>query len=183
MEEPGQMSRTDPETIGQSLDTAVIKCTVRDEPERRRCRSPLEPPAWGARAIPHARPGSPLGWATAMGNWDRGTYAVEEWTAQEGEILRRYFTNLDGPVFALVNLPEVVKGALRTVIETVKSKLKSLPCEDAQGNVHPIRLRYACSLASGARDTAQSMTSWLARWTANPSNPSAIAEQAGHPAV
>jgi len=29
------MSRTDPETIGQkSLDTAVIKCTVRDEPER-----------------------------------------------------------------------------------------------------------------------------------------------------
>jgi len=25
---------TDPETIGQSLDTAVIKCTVRDEPER-----------------------------------------------------------------------------------------------------------------------------------------------------
>src|SRR6202040_515002 len=34
LEEPGQMSRTDPETIGQSLDTAVIKCTVRDEPER-----------------------------------------------------------------------------------------------------------------------------------------------------
>src|SRR6195256_7102998 len=30
LEEPGQMSRTDPETIGQSLDTAVIKCTVRD---------------------------------------------------------------------------------------------------------------------------------------------------------
>ena len=27
-------------------------------------------------------------------------------------ILRPYFTNLDGPVFALVNLPEVVKGAL-----------------------------------------------------------------------
>ena len=27
-------------------------------------------------------------------------------------MLRRYFTNLDGPVFALVNLPEVVKGAL-----------------------------------------------------------------------
>lgn len=27
-------------------------------------------------------------------------------------MLRRYFTNLDSPVFALVNLPEVVKGAL-----------------------------------------------------------------------
>src|SRR2546425_5738683 len=65
---------------------------------------------------------------------------------------------------------------------TLKSTLKSLPSEDAQGNVHPIRRLYACSFARGARDTAQSMTSWLARWTTKPSNPSAIAEQCGHPA-
>ena len=39
-------------------------------------------------------------------------YATEQFTDDEAEILRRYFTNLDGPVFALVNLPEVVKGAL-----------------------------------------------------------------------
>lgn len=39
-------------------------------------------------------------------------YVGEEWTAEESDVLRRYFTNLDGPVFALVNLPEVVKGAL-----------------------------------------------------------------------
>ena len=39
-------------------------------------------------------------------------YAVEEFTPQEEDILRRYFTNVDRPVFALVNLPEVVKGAL-----------------------------------------------------------------------
>jgi thymidylate synthase ThyX len=39
-------------------------------------------------------------------------YTVEEFSEEEAEILRRYFTNLDGPVFALVNLPEVVKGAL-----------------------------------------------------------------------
>src|ERR1700676_2509821 len=38
-------------------------------------------------------------------------YATEEWTDAEAEILRRYVTNLDQPVFALVNLPEVVKGA------------------------------------------------------------------------
>jgi len=37
---------------------------------------------------------------------------VEQFTAEERELLGRYFTNLDGPVFALVNLPEVVKGAL-----------------------------------------------------------------------
>jgi thymidylate synthase ThyX len=41
-----------------------------------------------------------------------GFYATEEFTQDEADVLRRYFTNLDGPVFALVNLPEVVKGAL-----------------------------------------------------------------------
>lgn len=33
-------------------------------------------------------------------------------TPEERAILSRFFTNVDGPVFALVNLPEVVKGAL-----------------------------------------------------------------------
>ena len=36
----------------------------------------------------------------------------ETFSPHERELLSRYFTNLDGPVFALVNLPEVVKGAL-----------------------------------------------------------------------
>src|SRR5262245_45518363 len=39
-------------------------------------------------------------------------YVAERFTPDEQDILRPYFTNLDGPVFALVNLPEVVKGAL-----------------------------------------------------------------------
>ncbi len=39
-------------------------------------------------------------------------YVAEEFSSDEADILRRYFTNLDSPVFALVNLPEVVKGAL-----------------------------------------------------------------------
>ncbi len=37
---------------------------------------------------------------------------METFTAAEREALAPYFTDLDGPVFALVNLPEVVKGAL-----------------------------------------------------------------------
>jgi hypothetical protein len=69
------------------------------------------------------------------------------------------------------------------VNQTLKSKLKSLPNEDAQGNVHPTRRLYACSFASVARETAQSITSWLAKCTANPLKPSAIAEQDGQPAV
>jgi hypothetical protein len=36
----------------------------------------------------------------------------ETFTVDEQRILSTYFTNLDRPVFALVNLPEVVKGAL-----------------------------------------------------------------------
>ena len=39
-------------------------------------------------------------------------YWVEEFTAEERARLAPYVTNLDGPVFALRNLPEVVKGAL-----------------------------------------------------------------------
>jgi thymidylate synthase ThyX len=39
-------------------------------------------------------------------------YVPETFTSDERAFLERYVTNLDGPVFALVNLPEVVKGAL-----------------------------------------------------------------------
>jgi thymidylate synthase ThyX len=35
-----------------------------------------------------------------------------EFSPQECDILRRHFSNVDGPVFALTNLPDVVKGAL-----------------------------------------------------------------------
>src|ERR671923_1305488 len=37
---------------------------------------------------------------------------TDQWSPPERAALSPYFTNLDGPVFALVNLPEVVKGAL-----------------------------------------------------------------------
>jgi thymidylate synthase ThyX len=39
-------------------------------------------------------------------------YHQEEFTPEESVVLRRFFTNLDLPVFGLINLPEVVKGAL-----------------------------------------------------------------------
>ncbi len=39
-------------------------------------------------------------------------YPVESFSEPERELLRPHFTNLDRPVFALVNLPETVKGAL-----------------------------------------------------------------------
>ncbi len=39
-------------------------------------------------------------------------YPVEDFTPAEQELLAPHFTNLERPVFALVNLPETVKGAL-----------------------------------------------------------------------
>jgi thymidylate synthase ThyX len=39
-------------------------------------------------------------------------YDRETFSPAERDVLRRYFTELDGPVFALVNLPDVVRGAL-----------------------------------------------------------------------
>ena len=39
-------------------------------------------------------------------------YPVESFTDEERAILAPHFTNLDRPVFALVDLPETVKGAM-----------------------------------------------------------------------
>lgn len=39
-------------------------------------------------------------------------YPVEQFTPEQQRLLAPHFTNLDRPVFALVNLPETVKGAL-----------------------------------------------------------------------
>ncbi len=53
-------------------------------------------------------------------------YAAESFSPEEADILRRYFTNLDQPVFALVNLPEVVKGALFARYSRSMSSLRRL---------------------------------------------------------
>ncbi len=39
-------------------------------------------------------------------------YPAEQFTAEEQALLAPHFTNLERPVFALVKLPETVKGAL-----------------------------------------------------------------------
>ncbi len=63
------------------------------------------------------------------------TWATEEWTDAEAEILCRYFTNLDGPVFALVNLPEVVKGALFARYSRSAKSLRRLFLDEFVGDL------------------------------------------------
>jgi thymidylate synthase ThyX len=62
-------------------------------------------------------------------------YATEEFTDAETSILRRYFTNLEGPVFALVNLPEVVKGALFARYSRSSKSLRRLFLDEFVGDL------------------------------------------------
>ena len=62
-------------------------------------------------------------------------YVPEEFTSEEGDVLRRYFTNLDGPVFALVNLPEVVKGALFSRYSRSAKSLRRLFLDEFVGDL------------------------------------------------
>ena len=62
-------------------------------------------------------------------------YVAEEWSTEEADVLRRYFTNLDEPVFALVNLPEVVKGALFARYSRSSKSLRRLFLDEFLGDL------------------------------------------------
>ncbi|MGI8776878.1 MAG: FAD-dependent thymidylate synthase [Acidimicrobiales bacterium] len=62
-------------------------------------------------------------------------YVAEQWSDTEADVLRRYFTNLDGPVFALVNLPEVVKGALFARYSRSPKSLRRLFLDEFVGDL------------------------------------------------
>jgi thymidylate synthase ThyX len=53
-----------------------------------------------------------------------------EFTSDESAVLARYFTNLDRPVFALRNLPEVVKGALFSRYSRTEKSLRRVLLEE-----------------------------------------------------
>jgi thymidylate synthase ThyX len=56
--------------------------------------------------------------------------AETEFTSAESQVLARYFTNLDRPVFALRNLPEVVKGALFSRYSRTEKSLRRVLLEE-----------------------------------------------------
>src|SRR6201997_2561880 len=62
-------------------------------------------------------------------------YVPEDFEPDEADILRRYVTNLDGPVFALVNLPEVVKGALFARYSRSPKSLRRLFLDEFVGDL------------------------------------------------
>jgi thymidylate synthase ThyX len=68
-------------------------------------------------------------------------YPVEDFSPEERAILAPHFTNLDRPVFALVNLPETVKGALFARYSRYSGTVRRLYLEefaaDAQDGTRP----------------------------------------------
>ncbi|HZD78473.1 MAG TPA: FAD-dependent thymidylate synthase, partial [Actinomycetota bacterium] len=62
----------------------------------------------------------------------------EGFTPEERELLSNHFTNLDGPVFALVNLPEVVKGALFARYSRTTKSLRRLFLDEFAKDVHEV---------------------------------------------
>src|ERR1700730_4661027 len=73
-------------------------------------------------------------------------YAPETFTEPEAATLRPYFTNLDGPVFALTNLPEVVKGALFARYSRSDQSLRRLFLDESVAQLGGVHL--ACEQAS-----------------------------------
>lgn len=62
-------------------------------------------------------------------------YVAEQFTPEESDALRPYFTSIDGPVFALVNLPEVVKGALFARYSRSDKSLRRLFLDEFAGEL------------------------------------------------
>ena len=68
-------------------------------------------------------------------------YPVESFTEEEQKRLRPHFSNLDRPVFALVNMPETVKGALFARYSRYQGTLRRLFLDEFADDVAgtPIR--------------------------------------------
>ena len=64
-------------------------------------------------------------------------YPVETFTAAERALLEPHFTNLDRPVFCLVNLPETVKGAMFARYSRYAGTLRRMFLEEFAGDLRP----------------------------------------------
>jgi thymidylate synthase ThyX len=82
---------------------------------------------------------------------------AEEFTREEQAALAPYVTNLDGPVFALVNLPEVVKGALFARYSRSPKSLRRLFLDEflGPGGLEAAALRGETQGDAGARRAEQ----------------------------
>src|SRR2546426_11598888 len=83
----------------------------------------------------------------------------DTFTAEEAETLAPYFSNTDRPVFALINLPETVKGALFARYSRSAKSLRRLFLDEFLGDVR----RAGDGLQAVPHDGAAEKTAGTAR--------------------
>ena len=67
-------------------------------------------------------------------------YVVEQFTDEERRFLSRFVTNTDRPVFGLVNLPEVVKGALFARYSRSRKSLRRLLLDEFRDDLEGLEV-------------------------------------------
>jgi thymidylate synthase ThyX len=65
-------------------------------------------------------------------------YVTEGFTPEEQAVLARHFTNIEGPVFALLDLPEAVKGAMFARYSRTTKSLRRLFLDEFAGDIDEI---------------------------------------------
>ena len=108
------------------------------------------------------------------------TYPLEQYTEEEQARLAPHFTNLDRPVFALVNLPETVKGALfarysryagtlrRLFLDEFAESLPEVPVVELGEGERAAKLYETIFLGYGDDSVAQLGGAHIAcEWTSN----------------
>src|SRR3954453_7146902 len=108
------------------------------------------------------------------------TFPVEQFSEEERERLAPHFTNLDKPVFGLVNLPETVKGALfarysryagtlrRLFLDEFADSVPEVPMIEGSEGERAARLYETIFLGYGDDSVAQLGGAHIAcEWTSN----------------
>ena len=81
-------------------------------------------------------------------------YVSEGFTPDERAVLGRHFTNLEGPVFALVDLPEAVKGAMFARYSRTTKSLRRLFLDEFAGDVDEIAGAHTGSTSTAGSERA-----------------------------
>ena len=98
-------------------------------------------------------------------------YPVESFSESERAALRPHFTNLDRPVFALIGLPETVKGAMFARYSRYQGTLRRLYLDEfaAETGANPPSTARRASAPASSTSASSSATattpspSWAAR--------------------
>ena len=81
-------------------------------------------------------------------------FVTESFTPDERAVLGRHFTNLDGPVFALVDLPEAVKGAMFARYSRTTKSLRRLFLDEFAGDIDEIAGAHAGGSSTAGSERA-----------------------------